>query len=55
MAREVFRKRGMRLEEVAIAGSNEVLQAVQILAGRDIQVRVGARRTTPRSKDMKAR
>jgi putative ABC transport system substrate-binding protein len=37
-AREVFRERGVRLEEVAIAGSNEVLQAVQILAGRDIQV-----------------
>jgi len=36
-AREVFRSRGVRLEEVAIAGSNEVLQAVQILAGRDIQ------------------
>jgi putative tryptophan/tyrosine transport system substrate-binding protein len=36
-AREVFRNRGVRLEEVAIAGSNEVLQAVQILAGRDIQ------------------
>jgi putative ABC transport system substrate-binding protein len=38
VAREVFRSRGIRLEEVAIAGSNEVLQAVQILAGRDIQV-----------------
>jgi len=37
VAREVFRNRGVRLEEVAIAGSNEVLQAVQILAGRDIQ------------------
>jgi putative tryptophan/tyrosine transport system substrate-binding protein len=36
-AREVFRNRGVRLEKVAIAGSNEVLQAVQILAGRDIQ------------------
>jgi len=36
-AREVFRDRGVRLEEIAIAGSNEVLQAVQILAGRDIQ------------------
>jgi putative ABC transport system substrate-binding protein len=36
-AREVFRNRGVRLEEVAIAGSSEVLQAVQILAGRDIQ------------------
>jgi putative ABC transport system substrate-binding protein len=37
VAREIFRDRGVRLEEVAIAGSNEVLQAVQILAGRDIQ------------------
>lgn len=37
VAREVYRKRGIRLEEIAIAGSNEVLQAVQILAGRDIQ------------------
>jgi len=36
-ARDVFRERGVRLEEIAIAGSNEVLQAVQILAGRDIQ------------------
>lgn len=36
-AREVFKSRNVRLEEVAIAGSNEVLQAVQILAGRDIQ------------------
>jgi putative ABC transport system substrate-binding protein len=38
VAREIFRGRGVRLEEIAIAGSNEVLQAVQILAGRDIQV-----------------
>jgi putative tryptophan/tyrosine transport system substrate-binding protein len=37
VARDVYRKRGVRLEEVAIAGSNEVLQAVQILAGRNIQ------------------
>src|SRR5271165_5583007 len=37
VARDVYRSRGVRLEEVAIAGSNEVLQAVQILAGRDIQ------------------
>jgi putative tryptophan/tyrosine transport system substrate-binding protein len=37
VAREIFRNRGVRLEEIAIAGSNEVLQAVQILAGRDIQ------------------
>ena len=38
VAREVFRKRGIRLEQIAVSGSNEVLQAVQILAGRDIQV-----------------
>ena len=37
VAREIFRIRGVRLEEIAIAGSNEVLQAVQILAGRDIR------------------
>jgi len=37
VAREVFRQHGVRLEEVAISGSNEVLQAVQILSGRDIQ------------------
>jgi putative ABC transport system substrate-binding protein len=38
VAREVFQKRGIRLEQVAVTGSNEVLQAVQILAGRGIQV-----------------
>lgn len=38
VAREVFRDRGVRLEQIAIAGSSEVLQGVQILAGRDIQV-----------------
>ena len=38
VAREVFQKRGIRLEQIAVSGSNEVLQAVQILAGRDIQV-----------------
>jgi len=38
VAREIFRSRGVRLEEIAISGSNEVLQSVQILAGRDIQV-----------------
>ena len=37
VARDVYRSRGVRLEEVAIAGSSEVLQAVQILAGRKIQ------------------
>lgn len=38
VARDVFQKRGIRLEQVAVSGSNEVLQGVQILAGRDIQV-----------------
>ncbi|MGA3210403.1 MAG: ABC transporter substrate-binding protein [Terriglobales bacterium] len=38
VAREEFRNRGIRLEEVAISGSSEVLQAVQILAERDIQL-----------------
>jgi len=34
VAREVFQKRGIRLEQIAVSGSSEVLQAVQILAGR---------------------
>lgn len=38
VAREVYKNRGIRLEEVSISGSSEVLQAVQILAGRDIHV-----------------
>jgi putative ABC transport system substrate-binding protein len=38
VAREIYKNRGIRLEEVTIAGSSEVLQAVQILAGRDVQV-----------------
>ncbi len=38
VAREIYRNRGIRLEEVTIAGSSELLQAVQVLAGRDIQV-----------------
>ncbi|MBV9572654.1 MAG: ABC transporter substrate-binding protein, partial [Acidobacteriales bacterium] len=37
VASEIFRNHGVRLEQVAIAGSSEVLQAVQILAGRGIQ------------------
>jgi putative ABC transport system substrate-binding protein len=37
VAREIYKARGVRLEQVAIEGSSEVLQAVQILAGRDIQ------------------
>src|SRR5215472_8245706 len=38
VAREVYHQRGVRLEEVALAGSNELLQAVQVLAGRGVQV-----------------
>jgi putative ABC transport system substrate-binding protein len=38
VAREVYKRRGIRLEEVALSGSSELLQAVQILAARDIQV-----------------
>jgi putative tryptophan/tyrosine transport system substrate-binding protein len=38
VAREVYKHRGIRLEEVTISGSSELLQAAQILAGRDIQV-----------------
>jgi ABC-type uncharacterized transport system substrate-binding protein len=37
VAREIYRSRGIRLEQIAISGTSEVLQAVQILAGRDIQ------------------
>jgi len=37
VAREVYRERGIKLEEVAVSGSNELLQAVQILAGRGVQ------------------
>ena len=37
VVREVYRQRGIRLEEVAISSSSEVLQAVQILAGKNIQ------------------
>ena len=38
VASEIFKKRGIRLEQVAVSGSSEVLQAVQIIAGRDVQV-----------------
>lgn len=38
VAREVYKRNGVRLEEVTLAGSSELLQAVQILASRDIQV-----------------
>jgi ABC-type uncharacterized transport system substrate-binding protein len=38
IAREVYRSRGVKLEEVTVSSSNEVLQAVQILAGRGVQV-----------------
>jgi putative ABC transport system substrate-binding protein len=38
VARQVYRSRGVHLEEVTVSSSNEVLQAVQILAGRGVQV-----------------
>jgi ABC-type uncharacterized transport system substrate-binding protein len=38
IAREVYRSSGVQLEEVTVSSSNEVLQAVQILAGRGVQV-----------------
>ena len=38
VAREVYRDRGINLEEVTVSSSSEVLQAVQILAGRGVQV-----------------
>ena len=44
VARDVYRSRGVRLEEVAIAGSSEVLQAVQILAGTKHPGGLGTRR-----------
>jgi len=37
VAREIFRKRGLRLDEIAIASSSEVYQAAQALLGRDAQ------------------
>jgi ABC-type uncharacterized transport system substrate-binding protein len=37
VAREQFRKRGIRLEEVTVTGTSEVAQAAQVLAGRNIQ------------------
>ena len=37
-AREIYQKRGIRLEQIAITNSSEVLEAVQILAGRNVQV-----------------
>ena len=38
VAREMYRSSGVRLEEVTVSSSNEVLQAVQILASKGIQV-----------------
>jgi ABC-type uncharacterized transport system substrate-binding protein len=37
VARQIFKKRGIRLEEVAVGGSSEVYQAAQALLVRDIQ------------------
>jgi putative ABC transport system substrate-binding protein len=37
VARDIFKKRDMRLEEVAVGGSSEVYQGAQALLARDIQ------------------
>jgi ABC-type uncharacterized transport system substrate-binding protein len=37
VARDLFRKRGIQLREVAITNTSEVFQAAQVLATRDIQ------------------
>ncbi len=37
VAREMFRARGLKLEEVSITGTSEVYQAAQVLATRNIQ------------------
>jgi ABC-type uncharacterized transport system substrate-binding protein len=37
VAREIFKARGIRLEEIAITGTNEVFQAAQVLSQRNIQ------------------
>jgi ABC-type uncharacterized transport system substrate-binding protein len=37
VAREEFRRQGIRLEEVAITNTSEVFQAAQVLTGRNIQ------------------
>ncbi len=37
VGRDMFRQRGIKLEEVAVTGTNEVFQAAQVLAHRNIQ------------------
>ncbi|MBI5307498.1 MAG: ABC transporter substrate-binding protein [Planctomycetes bacterium] len=37
VARDIFQQRGIKLEEIAITGTNEVFQAAQALAHRNIQ------------------
>jgi putative ABC transport system substrate-binding protein len=37
VARDLFTKRGIKLEEVSVTGSSEVAQAAQVLASRNIQ------------------
>ena len=37
VARELFTKRGIKLEEVTVTGTSDVAQAAQVLAGRSIQ------------------
>lgn len=38
VAREMFTKRGIKLEEVTVTGSSEIFQAAQVLTHRNIQV-----------------
>jgi ABC-type uncharacterized transport system substrate-binding protein len=37
VARDLFTKRGIKLEEVTVTGTSDVAQAAQVLAGRNIQ------------------
>ncbi|MBI4467914.1 MAG: hypothetical protein HY650_01185, partial [Acidobacteria bacterium] len=37
VARDLFTGRGIRLEEVTVTGSSEILQAAQVLTHRSIQ------------------
>ena len=38
VARELFRRKGLRLEEATVAGSSEVLQAAQVVAQKNVNV-----------------
>jgi hypothetical protein len=37
VARSMFEQRGIRLQEIAITGTNEILQAAQVLTQRGVQ------------------